>query len=132
MSSDIPLKERTFQIEIEGNLTKHLYTGEFRTKIMNIKERAQKDKHCAFLDGPNSDKLSPSVLWLHLMISHLRYSLVSFPEWWSTADLGYELLDSNVVKEVYEQVMSFEKEWTEAIWGPTEDAEDEPRPTEES
>lgn len=117
LNGDIPPTTSDFMIDVEGNITKKRFVGEFSCKIMNKKDTAMVAKHRAYLNGDMADFVDPLVLRLHMMISYLRYALTEYPKWWKEADLGYELYDENVIKEVYDQVLNFEEEWYKQIWG---------------
>jgi hypothetical protein len=84
---------------------------------MNRKERAFASKHEAFLNGEVVDYLDPLTLILHSRLAYLKYSLISFPDFWKESDLGYALFDSNIVEQVYAKVLEFEESWMTEIWG---------------
>lgn len=114
----LPGSEGEFQIDVEGDLTKKRYLGEFTCKIMNRKERAMVDKHKAFLNGEYAMQLDPLTLIYHHKIAYLRYALIGpYPKFWQNSDLGYELYDENVVNAIYEEVLKFEEQWMRSIWG---------------
>jgi len=124
----LPDSEKSFTIDIQGEVTKHRYIGEFTCKILNKKERAFVSKHYAFLNGDVSEFLEPSTKQFHEVIAYLRFSIIKFPSFWATSDLGYALMDEAPVIEVYKQVLKFEDEWVEKIWGkPEVKPEDEPK-----
>jgi hypothetical protein len=119
IGKDIPATESDFVVEVEGEVTKRRFIGDFSCKIPRKKEQCLIDKHRAFLNGPQPEQLSPETLRFHHMISYLRYTLddKGCPKWWKESDLGYELYDENVVKSVYDKVLEFEVEWLKAVWG---------------
>lgn len=118
LSKDLPSVEGEFQIDIEGELTKKRYLGEFTCKIMNKKERALVEKHKAYLNGEFAMQLDLVTLRYHHQVAYLRYALVKpYPKFWMNSDLGYELYDGNVVDEVYNKVLAFEEDWMRKVWG---------------
>ncbi len=117
LNKEVPPTEETFTISIEGELTKKLYAGDFTCRIPRRKDQCMIDKHRAFLNGDVVDQLSPDTLRFHHMIAYLRYTIVDSPKWWKESDLGYDLYDENVVKEVYDAVLKFEVNWLTAVWG---------------
>jgi hypothetical protein len=117
LSKDIPPTETDLTIEVEGEVTKKKFIGEFTCKIPRRKELCLIDKHRAFLNGSMPDLLDPQTLRFHHEISYLRYTVTESPKWWKEADLGYELYDGNVVTALYEKVLAFEVEWLTAVWG---------------
>lgn len=136
LGKKLPEMDGDFQVEVIGNITKKRVIGEFSCKIMNRKERALVAKHRAFLNGEMASQLDIATLRFHMMISYLRYALTDYPKWWKEADLGYELYDENIVKEVYDKVLEFEEEWIKEVWGEeavnklkTEDEEEDEQET---
>lgn len=123
LPTQVPETTSIFSIDVEGKLTKRRYIGEFECKISNLKIQSLIDRHKAFLNGPDADQLNPYILKLNHMVAYLRFTITKSPSWWSSADLGYELMDENVVEEVYNQVMDFEKQWFESIWGKESESE---------
>lgn len=117
----IPDTTHSFQIEINGRLTKRRYLGEFSCKIPTIKDQAMIAKHEAMLNGEYPIYLDGAVKGLHKKIAYLRYTLVDMPKFWLDSDMGYDLRDDNVIDAVYEEVMSFEEEWLQKIWGSQEE-----------
>lgn len=119
LSKDIPVTETSLQIDIEGEVTKKRFLGEFSCKIPRKKEQCLIDKHRAFLNGPQPEQLSPETLRFHHMVAYLRFTIdtVNSPKWWKESDLGYELYDENVVKALYDKVLDFEVEWLKEVWG---------------
>ena len=115
----MPDMEHAFNIDIKGALTHKTFSGAFKYRIPNIKMRAAAAKKLAELNSGLEESLDPTVLNLHYMVSYLRVTLVETPEWWTNADFGYELYDSNVIKAVYDNVSALEQEWTETVWGPS-------------
>lgn len=114
---DIPSTEFNFQIEVVGNVTKKRYIGDFTSRIPRMKEQSMIEKHEAILNGNIPQFLPPGILKLHRMISYLRYTVTESPKFWKDADLGFELMDINVVEEVYNRVLANEEAWMKQIWG---------------
>ena len=113
----MPESSSSFSVEVEGDWSKQTFSGSFSCKIPRLKEQSQIDKHRVLLNGGLESQLAAQTVDLHYMISYLRFTLTEFPQWWKDSDLGYELLDLNVVKAVYDQVMAFEKSWLIEVWG---------------
>ncbi len=118
---DLPPSTHSFSLDVEGNVTKKKFKGEFSCKITNIKTNVLISKHKAFLNGDMADFLDPGALRMNHMISYLRFTLTEFPTWWKDSDMGYDLFDPNVVEEVYDNVLKFEESWTKEVWGEKEE-----------
>lgn len=112
----LPDDEFTFFIDLRGNVTNTHYRGEFKCKIPRVKTHLEIDKHRAFLCGDMLDFLQPATIIIYKMVSYLRFTLKQYPEWWQNSDLGLELYDSNIIEELYEQVLKLEGEWLDAAY----------------
>lgn len=109
-------------VDVVGDVTKKRFVGSFQCRIPRKKEQCLIDKHRAFLNGPSPEQLDPDTLRFHHMIAYLRFTIdgANSPKWWRDNDLGYELYDENVVKNLYDQVLDFEVKWLTEIWGEEE------------
>ncbi len=128
---EAPSREFEFPIDIIGNESGKRRKGDFTFAIPNLKRRAMADKKRAELNGGFEIALNPEVLDLHFMIAYLRFTLVEFPKWWKESDFGYDLDDYSVIKGIYDKCEAYQKEYTEAIWGPQEDLEEDSEDSEE-
>jgi hypothetical protein len=114
----LPDMEIIFTVDnLEGKLSKKVFSGEFKYRMPTLKGRAQADKMRADLNGGLDAALDKSVLNFHYMIAYLRFSLAEFPDWWKRSEYGYNLYDYNVVEEVYKRCSDFEKDWMLKVWG---------------
>lgn len=119
--TELPSMEYEFFFEGEGSITKKPYKGEFSYKMPNTKVQCLIDKHFAFLNGDLAEFLNPGTVKVHRKIAYLRYTLIDFPKFWKTSDLGYELMDHNIIDEIYEKVIVFENDWLKQVWGTEEE-----------
>lgn len=131
LAKKLPDMSHDFDIELEGQITKIPYEGAFQCKIPNVKDQSAIAKHKAYLNGGFDETLDVGTRNLHHMISYLRYTLTSFPDWWKNSDLGYELYDANIVETVYGKVLEFEQDWMEKVWGTPEEEEAQEQAKEE-
>lgn len=117
---DTPETTSDFTIDVEGEITKHRYVGEFTCKIKNHRDKANAAKFEAQLNGELADNLDILTRNLHHMIAQLKYSITESPKWWVESNLGYDLYDHAVIRELFESVIEFENEWFKLIWGDVE------------
>jgi len=130
---DVPDREFTFFIDVEGDSTRKRFRGEFSYRIPNLKAKACADKMRASLNGGHDKHLNPTVLEFHSTISYLKFTITEAPKWWREADWGYELDDYNIVDAVYIKVEAFQKDYNEKLWGSDSDKKEEkPRKTKKS
>ena len=112
-----PEDKHTFIIDVEGNITKKRYVGEFSCVIPNVKMQCEIAKYRAFLNGDVVDFLDISTKLTHQMISHLKFTIEDAPKWWKESENGYNLRDANVIQTIYDSVLEFEQAWMKEIWG---------------
>ncbi len=111
----IPDKDLDFSIDIQGNLTKENYVGDFKFRIPNLRTRTQIAKIKTLMSG--GLELDPSTRDQHQMLAYLKATITSSPVWFTQSDSGYDLYDMNVVEAIYEKILELEETWLEKIWG---------------
>lgn len=115
---ELPPMIGEFQVVVEGDITKRRFVGDFKCKIPTMKDQCLIKKQRAQLNGDMVNFLDAKTLKIHHMVSYLKYTLVDpIPRFWLDSDGGYELMDMNVVEEIYAQVLNFENEWLKEVWG---------------
>lgn len=127
LSADIPPSEYEFDVQFKGKYTRKAYSGRFKGKIPNTRDRVKADIVRAKLSGgADEDQLDPSVLLINKMYSYLSVALTEYPDWWQKSAYGYDLIDGNAITEVYKAQQLCEMEWLKAIWGEElEDSDEE-------
>lgn len=110
--STLPSMELEFEINIVGDITGERYIGKFKYKRPNLGLIRQIRTTRAHL---NEDlrNLDDETLLLNEMVSWLTYTLVDTPKWWNNN--GFDLYDYNVVMEVYNKVLEYEKSFRKKI-----------------
>lgn len=117
LPKSLPESTHEFDLDVNGEYSNRPHKGSFTSKILTLRDQALVSKHRAYLNGDIVQHLDLQTLRLHQMISYLKYALVEVPKWWREADLGYELLDMNVIEVVYNKTLDFEDQWMKVIWG---------------
>ena len=125
MIEDLPETVHTFQLDVDGNVTKKRFLGEFTCKIPSIKDQAMIAKYEAALNGEFPVYLNAGVLKVHKQIAYLKFTLTDVPRFWRDSEGGYALRDPNVIEAVYNEVLAFEDKWMEQIWGAADDGSTE-------
>jgi len=114
----LPANEKTFTINVVGDTTKQNWTGEFTTVCMpNLRQKSEAAIMEAQL-GRDLVTLDQNTILYHRMVAQLAQRLISAPEWWASSGNGQDLLDANVVFEVFSHCAKAEQEWREKVWGP--------------
>lgn len=117
LPSSLPDMTHDFMLDSVGKISKHRWVGDFTCKIPNTKDKCLIGKHQAFLNGKMAEFLDVGTLDIHQKVAYLRFTLLEYPKFWRDSDLGYELVDHNVIEDVYVEVLAFEKKWLKEVWG---------------
>ena len=126
MMKKLPSNTGSFNIlDLEGIVTKHKYSGNFVSKVPNLRIQANIAKFRGVLNGGDDAGLDLGTQNLHHMIAYLKHVLVEFPKWWEESDYGYELYDINVIEKIYEEALKLENDWVETAWGKKDDGSKE-------
>lgn len=115
MYKSLPKLEKTFTIDLVGETTGLEYKGQFTAKcVLSIRDRQAIELEKSRL---TADYANPSgtLFAIASMVSTLRAKLIEFPDWWKEVGLGSDLLDENVLIEVYEKTEDIAKEWKESL-----------------
>ena len=125
MMKKLPSNLNSFNItDVEGIITKTKYSGNFVSKVPNLRIQADIAKFRGSLNGGDDGGLDLGTKNLHHMIAYLKFVLTEHPKWWEEADYGYELYDLNVIETIYEQAIKQEDIWVKAAWGEENDEEE--------
>lgn len=112
----LPNMELTFNIQVVGDETKIPWVGDFTYRRPNLKERALIDVMWKKMNG-DLTTIDPDTFAYNEAISHLRFTLKEYPDWWKEADYGGNLYDANVILAIYAKVLEFENKWREKAFG---------------
>lgn len=124
LREELPDTTHVFSLDLQGRITKKRFLGEFKCKIPTIRDQAMIAKHNALLNGEFPIYLDAGIQKIHKMIAYLRFTLVDYPLFWRDSDLGYDLRDDNIIEAVYDQVIAFENQWLEQVWGKDDGSEE--------
>lgn len=117
LHTTLPDTSYEFHLSVKGNLTNLLYEGNFKFQIPNIKRRAEAEKERARLVDNLGKSLEDDTNMLFAMYGYLKHSLVDFPLWFKESDYGMDLLDINVISELYSKCTKFELDWYSKVFG---------------
>ena len=126
LPKSLPKVNPLFSLEdVKGDLSGHIYSGDFECKISNLRIQGQIDKYFKFLNGGMDATLDRQTLKLHKMSAYCKFALTVYPEWFLHSDFGLDLYDLNVLEAVYDKILEKEEEWLTGIWGNKEEAKPE-------
>lgn len=112
----MPEMTHRFKIQVQGSESGVNWAGEFLYRRPSLGARSRIDVMRARLSG-DMESIDPEVAIFNEAISHLRFTLEEFPDWWKETGFGIDLYDGNVVSEVYNKCMSFERNWKNKVHG---------------
>lgn len=113
----LPDMEYPFQIQLTGNESGVNWVGKFKYLRPSLGARGRIAAMRSRLNGDLENLDDPEVIDFHHMISHLRHTIIESPQWWKDTVNGYELHDGNVVSDIYNKCMDYEKEWKGKVHG---------------
>jgi hemolysin activation/secretion protein len=121
----LPSNEYSFSLSAQGEKTKQKFEGSFTVKcLLSNKELIEVGLRT---DAYNNGSQSVSTTGVGLMnraIAYLEVAITKAPSWWKDSDSGRELLDRNVLYEVYNKALDAEKVYDERISKAAEEAEE--------
>jgi len=112
----LPNMELKFEIQMVGEETGLNWAGKFLYRRPTLGERAQIDVMKARLNN-DLKTVDIDTTAFHEAISHLRFTIKEYPEWWAELDFGGRMYDPNVVLEIYNKCIEFEAEWRSKVHG---------------
>lgn len=132
--SDLPSNEKSVHIEIKGETTGATWKGDFRiVRMPTIGMITRANIIQTRLSGDLAT-VDPSVRTIHNMLAQCQTRIIDAPTWWWEHNEGQELLDINVLGELYKQLELAEREYKEEVWGPVKEdkKKDEKKSTEKT
>lgn len=117
----LPKMEEKFNVQVAGKESGINWVGEFVYKRPTLGERTSIEVMKTRLNG-DLRSLDPDISAFNEAISHLRYTLKKYPDWWANSNYGMDLYDANVVMHIYELAAIFEAEWRKNVLGKTNDS----------
>lgn len=104
---------KTFQIDYFSKVEDRRYSGTFTTKKLNVGDLSKLGLRKTQLSGGYSfdeatgKGVDSATFMLNEMIAHCEIALIQKPEWF----VPEELVDANLLRNVYEEVASFEADF---------------------
>lgn len=119
--SSLPVNEKSFEISVMGDTTNQLYTGQFVSCC--VPTLGMKADAAVMEARLNSDlkTLDDGTVMFNRILAQLAYRIKAAPDWFLASANGRELLDLNVLFEIWSKCVEAEKEWREKVWGKSEE-----------
>lgn len=115
----LPSMEYRFSITVQGDSSQQMYLGDFLYKRPTIGERSLIDQMRARLNG-DLRTIDEGIALNNEALSYLRFTLKEYPDFWKDSNFGFNLMDENVLLEIYNKVVLFEAEWRKKVYGEPE------------
>lgn len=107
----VPSMEHEFDISLIGEETGQKWHGSFKYKRPNLGARRQIKLMEDNLNN-GSETLDEEIRAINMMVAWLHFTLIDYPKWWNG---GLDLYDVNVLTEIYQEILKFEKKFQEKI-----------------
>lgn len=126
----LPDKNHTFTVDVVGERTKERFQGSFTVKAMlTIAETVDVGLRTdAYNNG--SRTIGERIYLMNRAIAEMEVRLASDPKkgllapsWWKDSDGGRQLLDLNVLYDVYNKALSAETEYEKKLTGSADEVE---------
>jgi hypothetical protein len=112
---DLPKNQKSFQLDYTGELTGKRYEGTFTVKcVLNM---AEKRKLEIERSGLSADLTNPTgnLNAIALVVSNLRVRVTDAPDWFKQAILTLDILDEDVLFELYSKSLDKSEEWISEV-----------------
>lgn len=128
MYGSLPKRQKSFDIDLEGDNTGLQYKGTFTVKTgLSLQEQ-----HAVELNRTRmmADYKNPTVglQRIAISLSELETRIVEAPAWWKELGNGYDVIDINIVEEIFLKSMTAEADWKASLKKKAEEAKEEARP----
>lgn len=107
--------EKPFSVHVVGEVTGETYAGDFTAyKFLSSRLIFKRDQLLRSYIGGENPLISGQVDRADKM-AMVQSCLAAYPDWWKDKGFGVELIDLNVVDEVYDNVKRIQDEAMEAV-----------------
>jgi hypothetical protein len=111
----LPVNEKTFLISTVGQFSQKKYEGQFTfkcklTMVEKYRLEMEKSRMMADIKGP-TDGLENIVA----ILATIKTRVIKSPEWWTQSNFGLDMIDDNVVLDVYEKCLQSEIDWEKEV-----------------
>lgn len=118
----------SFSFSAIGEITGQNFMGDFTVKpILSFGARAQADAdRRKFLGNPDGQSGIPDELQsIAIMISQIKYRLVKYPSWVGETNYLEDMVDANILTELFTKVIDVEKQYRASILKKGQEAKEE-------
>lgn len=126
MASDV--NDVPFSISLIGETSDEKWVGDFRAKrTLSHRDQLRRDQIRRELLGASGGPPTERAMSIAMVLSEVAVRITKAPKWWAEKAEGLDLVDDNVVAEVYDHVMRVEREAVEEKKAKAAQVQDEMR-----
>jgi len=104
-----------FEVHIFGEESGDLFAGKFRAREkLSWSNRLEIDRIRRELLGPSGAEAGVEVQGRATILAELAVRVTESPEWFKTARNGLDLIDDNLVMEIYSKTQDIQQKWQAA------------------
>jgi hypothetical protein len=119
------IKDQAFTVSVVGETTGETFRGEFRAyKFLTHRQQLMLDQKRRELLGANAETASVRARNQSEVFSQLFVRLSEAPKWWLESGNGMDLVDDNVMVEVFTAAMKVEEEAVASVRKKAEEAKE--------
>lgn len=119
------IKDQAFTISVVGEVSGETFRGEFRAlKFLTHRQQLLLDQKRRELLGGNAEFSSQRARNQAEIFSQLFVRLSEAPKWWLESGNGMDLVDDNIMVEVFNAAMKVEEEAVASVKKKAEDAKE--------
>ena len=119
------IRDAGFSISVIGDLSCETYRGDFRAvKFLTHRQQLLLDQRRRDILGNNSESASPRAQNQAHILASVFVRITEAPTWWKESNSGLDLIDDNVLIEVFENAMRIENETVSEIRAKAERAQE--------
>jgi hypothetical protein len=105
------IKDQASTVSVVGDTSGETFRGEFRAfKFLSHRQQLMLDQKRRELLGTNSESASARARNQAEVFAQLFVRLSDAPKWWSESGYGMDLVDDNIMVEVFNAAMKVEEE----------------------
>ena len=112
---NLPKNEKSFMLSVAGEVTGHKYEGQFTVKCV----LSMADKRLLEIEQSrlSVDLMNPTnnLVAISRVVANLRVRVINAPDWFDQIIGSLDILDDNVVFELYSKCLDASNEWQEEL-----------------
>lgn len=108
----------------EGEITAHKYEGQFTVKcVLSLADKRLLELEQARLTGDIANP-TDNLLIISRIVANLRVRVLDAPDWFDQIIANLDILDENVLFDVYAECLTASNDWIEKVRGKTEEKQE--------